>query len=96
MALIAHEERELGDLSGIGRAALGDFRVLGIQTVAELAGREGDQLYAELCERTGAVHDICVLDVMRCAVAQARDAELPAEQRQWWWWSRARKAGRLG
>jgi hypothetical protein len=95
MALIAHDRRELADLCGVGRAALGDFRVLGIRTVTELATREPEQLYAELCDRTGAVHDICVLDVLRCAVAQARDAGLPEEQRQWWWWSRARKEGRL-
>lgn len=95
MALIAHDERQLKDLSGIGPATLGDLRVLGIASVPELATRDGGQLYAELCERTGAVHDVCVLDTLRCAVAQARDPRLPAEQRQWWWWSRQRKAGRL-
>jgi len=92
MALIT---RELADLDGVGRAALGDFHLLGIQTVEQLALREPELLYEELCARTGAVQDICVLDVMRCAVAQARDAELAVEQRQWWWWSRARKEGRI-
>jgi hypothetical protein len=33
-----------------------------------------------------------VLDTLRCAVAQARDGDLPRQQRDWWWWSRARKA----
>lgn len=95
MALITHGERKLGDLDGIGPAMLGDFHLLGIQSVAELALQEPERIYSELCARTGAVQDVCVLDVFRCAVAQARDANLPAEQRKWWWWSRARKEGRL-
>ena len=91
MALI----RQLQDLAGIGQAALGDLHLLGIHTVDQLATREPEQLYSDLCQRTGTTHDICVLDVFRCAVAQARDPELPAAHRQWWWWSRQRKAGRL-
>jgi hypothetical protein len=49
-------------------------------------------LYRDLSKLTGRQQDICVLDVFRCAVAQAKDPALPAEQRQWWWWSRRRKA----
>lgn len=36
--------------------------------------------------------DACVLDTLECAVAQARDGALPAEQRLWWFYSRRRKA----
>lgn len=89
------ENRQLADLAGIGKAMLKDFRVLGIDSVAQLAEQDGEVLYERLCEATGQRHDICCLDVFRCAVAQARDPELPAEQRQWWYWSRQRKAGRL-
>ena len=85
-------ERKLGDLDGIGGAMLQDLDQLGIQTVAELARAEPEQLYRELSRLTGRQQDICVLDVFRCAVAQARDPQLPADQRQWWWWSRRRKA----
>jgi hypothetical protein len=88
--------RELRDLAGVGRAALGDFELLGIRSVAQLARRSPERLYRELCDRTGTRQDVCVLDVLRCAVAQARDAELPLAQCSWWWWSRERKAGRLG
>jgi len=89
------QARRLADLAGIGPAMLGDFKVLGVDSVAALARRDGDELYAALCRQTGVTHDICVLDVFRCAVAQARDEHLPAERRNWWWWSRQRKAGRL-
>ncbi|MGH9813914.1 MAG: helix-hairpin-helix domain-containing protein, partial [Candidatus Acidiferrales bacterium] len=51
-----------------------------------------EQLYEELCRRTGQSQDICVLDTFRAAVAQARNPRLPARQRSWWYWSRLRKA----
>jgi hypothetical protein len=74
---------------------LRDFERLGIRTVAELARRNPEKLYEQLCAVTGQSQDICVLDVFRCAVAQARSrvlgTRLPAAQRQWWYWSRARK-----
>jgi hypothetical protein len=88
------QERRLRDLSGIGKAMLRDFDLLGVRSVAELARRSPDRLYLTLCEKTGVRQDPCVLDVFRCAVAQARDPELPAEQRNWWYWSRLRKAGK--
>ncbi len=80
------------DLAGIGKSIAGNLRDLGVSTVGELARREGDELYRALCEKTGARQDPCVLDTFRCAVAQARDPGLAAEQRNWWWWSRQRRA----
>jgi hypothetical protein len=88
------DTRELEDLAGIGAAMLGDFDLLEVRSVAQLAQEDAAELYARLGELTGAPHDICVLDVFECAIAQARDPELPAEQRNWWWWSRRRKANR--
>lgn len=84
--------KKLTDLDGVGPATVGDLKQLGIVSVADLAGADPDELYRRLCDETGVKHDICVVDVFRCAVAQARDPELPHEQRQWWWWSRQRKA----
>jgi hypothetical protein len=84
--------RALADLGSIGPAMLRDFERLGVRTVAQLARRNPEQLYEELCRRTGQAQDICVLDTFRAAVAQARNPRLPAEQRQWWYWSRLRIA----
>ncbi len=84
--------RQLKNLEGIGKAMLADFAALNVATVDQLAAADPDELYERLCRITGAHQDPCVLDTFRCAVAQARDPELPAEQRQWWWWSRKRKA----
>ncbi len=85
------DDRQLKDLSGVGKATIADLKLLGIRSVAELARQDGKQLYDQLCQRTGKQHDICALDVFRCAIAQARDPELPKEQRNWWYWSRLRK-----
>jgi nucleotidyltransferase/DNA polymerase involved in DNA repair len=84
------DNRELADLVSVGPATLRDFERLGIRTVAELARRSPEKLYEQLCAVTRRSHDICLLDVFRAAVAQARNPRLPAAQRNWWHWSRQR------
>ena len=87
----SQEGRRLRDLSGIGPAMLKDFEMLGIRSVPQLAKSDGRKLYDRLCQLTGQRQDPCVWDTFECAVAQARNPDLPAEQRQWWFWSRVRK-----
>lgn len=89
------EARQLRDLAGVGPSIEANLRSLGVDSVTDLARRSGNELYRELCTKTGARQDPCVLDTFRCAVAQARDVTLAAEQRNWWWWSRQRKSGKL-
>ena len=84
--------RELEDLESVGPATLADLELLSIRSVEALARQEPHALYDRLCRETGARHDVCALDVFAAAIAQARDPDLPAEQRKWWWWSRRRKA----
>ncbi len=84
--------RQLRDLAGIGPAMLKDFEILRVGTVDELATHDPAQLYDDLCRITGTRQDPCVLDTFCAAVAQARDPELRAGQRNWWYWSRLRKA----
>lgn len=83
--------RTLSSLRGIGPAMLEDFALLGIHSVEALATRDGAQLYHQLEQLTGQRQDPCVLDTFRCAIAQARNPQLPADQCNWWWWSRKRK-----
>jgi hypothetical protein len=85
-------ERRLEDLVSVGPAMVRDFQILGVQTVTQLARRNPEKLYEKLCDVTGQAQDVCVLDVFRAAVAQARNPRLPAKQAQWWYWSRQRKA----
>ena len=83
--------RRLKDLVSVGPATLGDFDVLGIKSVDQLASCEPQELYDRLCQLTQIQHDICCLDVFRAAVEQAKDPDLPTEQCQWWYWSKIRK-----
>jgi nucleotidyltransferase/DNA polymerase involved in DNA repair len=88
--------RELRDLISIGSAMVRDFKLLGVDSVADLARQNPESLYKKLCRVTGHRQDICVLDTFRAGVAQARNPRLPVEQCQWWYWSRHRKAGKMG
>jgi hypothetical protein len=89
---MAVEGQQLSDLVSIGPAMLRDFEILGIHTVAQLARRSPQKMYEKLCQITNQAQDICCLDVFQAAVAQARNPNLPIDQRQWWYWSRKRKA----
>ncbi|HYM79598.1 MAG TPA: helix-hairpin-helix domain-containing protein [Candidatus Dormibacteraeota bacterium] len=89
---MAATQRRLEDLVSVGPAMVRDFELLGIQSVAQLARRNPEKLYEQLCIKTGKAQDICCLDVFQAAVAQARDPKLAREKRQWWYWSRQRKA----
>ena len=84
-------ERRLEDLVSIGPAMMRDLKVLGIDNIGQLARRNPRRMYRELCRLKGP-QDICCLDVFTAAVAQAKDPDLPIEQRQWWYWSKQRKA----
>jgi len=86
------EKRRLQDLVSVGPAMLRDFRMLEIDSVAQMARQDPERMYERLCSLTGERQDICVLDVFRAAVAQAKDPRLPEEQCQWWYWSRVRKS----
>jgi len=90
------ETRQLKDLVSVGPAMLEDFELLGVQTVAQLRRRNPQRMYRELCRIRGQRIDPCCLDTFMAAVAQARDPELPIEQRQWWYWSRVRKRESAG
>lgn len=86
--------RQLADLISIGPAMLGDFDMLGIHSVTQLAKQEPRKMYERLNRKTGERQDPCVLDTFCAAVAQARNPRLPAEQCQWWYWSRKRQQAR--
>ena len=88
------QNRRLIDLASVGPATVRDLQLLGVTTVAQLKGCDADDLYHQLCLKTGEPHDICCLDVFNCAIAQARNPDLPREQRDWWYWSKLRKAGK--
>ncbi len=86
------ETRQLKDLVSIGPAMLEDFELLGVHSVAQLRRRNPQRMFRQLCRIRGQSIDPCCLDTFVAAVAQAKDPNLPVEQRQWWYWSKVRKA----
>lgn len=88
MSLKELPERKLSDLRNVGKAALADFRRVGVLTVRDLAGREPDALYLDLCRATGQRHDPCVHDVFAATVHEARTGEAL----DWWAFTPDRKA----
>ncbi len=84
-------KQPLTHLRSVGPAIADDLVLLGIRSVPDLVGQDADRLYEELCTMVGQRVDICVRDVFACAIAQAENPDLEAEQRDWWYWSRKRK-----
>ena len=84
------EQRRLEDLVSVGPAMMRDLKSLRIRSVEQLALQNPGRMYRDLCRLKGP-QDICCLDVFTAAVAQAKNPDLPVEQRQWWYWSRQRK-----
>lgn len=80
--------RALQTMPNVGPAMGYDLLRLGIRRPEDLAGRDPDELYAELCRLDGLKHDPCVRDVMAAVVAFAQTGN-PVP---WWQFSRRRKA----
>ena len=77
---------DLKRIPGVGPSIARDLRGLGIRRVADLRGRDPEELYRELNERRGERQDPCVLYVFRSAVYFASTARPDPERLQWWWW----------
>ena len=63
--------RELTRVPGVGNKIAQDLCSIGIRRVADLKGRDPEELYLRLCAHEGAHVDRCVLYVFRCAVYYA-------------------------
>jgi Pathogenicity locus len=91
-----HPEDELRRIPGVGPALAGDLRLLGIEKVADLSGRDPEQLYRDLEQRAGHHVDRCVLYVFRCPVYFAEQRQPDPELTRWWSWKDGGLAERLG
>ena len=85
------DERKLIDLTSVGPATLADFEDLGITEVEHLIDKDARELFERLQRHKGQKLDPCCEDVYRAAIEQARDPDLPKQQRQWHYWSKVRK-----
>ena len=78
---------KLTDLPNIGPAMAGDFELLGIKKPEQLKGRDPLRLYNELCQKTKARQDPCVLDTF-ISVVRFMDGGKP---KPWWFYTEERK-----
>jgi hypothetical protein len=76
---------ELQRLPGVGPSIALDLRALGVRSVAMLARRDPERLYARLTRLRGP-QDPCVLYTFRCAVYAARTSRPRAALLKWWNW----------
>ena len=87
---------ELQEIPGVGPSLARDLRLLGIEKVADLYGRDPEQLYRELEERVGHHVDRCVLYVFRSSVYFAGETSPESELTEWWNWKDGGLAERRG
>jgi len=80
--------KSLQKLPNIGPAGARDLLLLGIRRVDDLKSRNADELYEELCVRTGARQDPCVWDTLASVVHFAQTGE----RKKWWESTAIRKA----
>ena len=78
----------LEEIPNIGPAVARDLRRLGIQTPADLRGRDPYLMYERLARITGRRHDPCVLDAFIAAVRHMEGASA----KPWWAYTAERKA----
>jgi len=83
--------RELQTLPNIGPACARDLILLGIAGVDDLKDRSADDLYAELCAKTGVRQDPCVWDTFASIVHFARTGE----RKKWWEFTGIRKSRQI-
>ena len=78
---------KLTDLPNIGPAMAKDFELLVIRKPEQLKGRDPLRLYNELCKKTKARQDPCVLDTF-ISVVRFMDGDKP---KPWWFYTEERK-----
>jgi len=87
---------ELESIPGVGPSIARDLHALGVHRVADLRGKEPEQLYGALGALRGGHIDPCVLYVFRCAVYFADRPRHDPELLKWWnWKDRAYRRGRI-
>jgi len=86
--MCAMATEDLQAIPNVGPAVARKLERLGIATVDELRGHDGEELFERLCALDGRRHDPCLLDTFVAAVDYAEGGP----PRPWWEYSRERKA----
>jgi hypothetical protein len=73
-------------IPGVGPSIANDLYLLGIKKVEDLIGKDPEKMYKKSNKIAGAVQDICLLYVFRCAVYYASSKTHEKEKLNWWYW----------
>jgi hypothetical protein len=80
--------KELITIPGVGKSIANDLVNIGINSVADLQGKDPEFLYDQSNQFAGCVQDRCLLYVFRCAVYFA-ETPGPVQDKvklKWWNW----------
>jgi len=78
--------KDLRRIPGVGRSIAVDLWGLGLRSVADLRGRDPQELYARMETLAGRHVDRCMLYVLRCAVYFAETPAPDPLRLKWWAW----------
>jgi Pathogenicity locus len=87
---------ELRRIPGVGPSLARDLRLLGIEKIADLRGRDPEELYRRLEAIVGHHVDRCVLYVFRSSIYFAAQTRPDPELIKWWNWKDGGLAERRG
>lgn len=78
--------KELQQIPGVGKSIAADLLALGINHIAELKGRNPEEMYVASNKLVGVQQDRCLLYVFRCAVYYATKKQHDPKLLKWWHW----------
>ena len=84
MNKIIHSELE--KIPGVGKSIARDLQNIGINSIADLRGKNPETLYAQSNQFAGITQDRCLLYVFRCAVYFAGQENPEPAKLKWWCW----------
>lgn len=77
---------DLQKIPGVGKSISKNLRNIGIQSVADLKGKDPEKLYEKSNKFEGVAQDRCLLYVFREAVYFAEHKNPDSEKLKWWNW----------
>ena len=77
---------ELCQIPGVGPKMASYLEQQGIHTIADLKGKDPQEIYEKDCAAKGFRVDPCALYVWRLAVYYAENEEKDPEKLKWWYW----------
>lgn len=77
---------DLRTIPGVGANMEQHLHHIGIKAIADLRGKDPEELYLQDCLFKGLQDDRCILYVFRLAVYYAEHETHEQEKLKWWYW----------